>query len=138
MRLVRRSLLIGVAWCGLWLTAALIVGTIIGIVDPDSIDPGDSEGLAMVAGLMGFLAGAVFATLAGLAHPGTPPSALSLAGVAAWGLVANVIVQAAFLGHGDAGLVANIQMGLVFCAVGALIALAWSALARRWPSHPIS
>ena len=48
------------------------------------------------------------------------------------GLLGTAIVQVAYLGHGDQGLAANIQMALVFCVLGGLIAMAWLVMARQW------
>ena len=47
-------------------------------------------------------------------------------------ILGSAIVQMAYLGHGDAGLVANIKMALLFSAIGGVIAIAWLAIARAW------
>ena len=126
----QRAAGLGLAWGTLWVIVGMAVATTIGIADPDSIDPGDMSGLAMIAGSMGVLSGVVFALLS--ARADSVPAAWSIPRVALWGTLATAIVQVAYLGHGDAGLVANIQMALVFCAVGGVIAVAWLVLARGW------
>ena len=40
MPTIRRTLGIGLTWGVLWLTVAIGIGLIIGLIDPDSIDPG--------------------------------------------------------------------------------------------------
>ena len=54
--------------------------------------------------------------------------------VAVWATVATAIVQVGYLNHGDAGLIANLQMALLFSTFGAPIAIAWLLIARWWSS----
>ena len=134
MRTLQRVLGTGLAWGGLWLVAAMTIRGVIGIVDPSTIDPGDTQGLVTVMGSMGFLSGVVFGILLSLFERGTTLLALSSARAAWWGLLATAVVQLGYLGHGDAGLAANIQMALAFCGFGGVIAVAWLLIAQRW-SH---
>ena len=129
---IRRVLGIGLAWTALWLLLGFIVTAVIGVFDPDSIDPGDTEGMIKVFSLMGFLSGVSFALVTALASRETPPVALSVARAAQWGFLATAIVQIGFLGHGDSTLAANILEGLLFAGFGSLIAVSWLAIARRW------
>jgi hypothetical protein len=39
----------------------------------------------------------------------------------AWGILATAIVQVPYLGHGDAGLVANLSMALLFSGLGGVV-----------------
>jgi len=48
MLAMKRVLGIGLAWGVLWLVVATALGTVIGIVDPDSIDPGDWQGMISI------------------------------------------------------------------------------------------
>jgi hypothetical protein len=128
----QRTLGIGLAFGCLWLASGLLLGSVIGIVDPHSIDPGDLKGLVLIFGSMGLLSGVLFAVLTALAERGTPPAGLSLGRTAVWGVLATAIVQVLYLGHGDAGLAANIQMALVLSAFGGVMAGTWLLITRRW------
>ena len=127
---MRRVLRTGLVWALLWLTAGSIVGLVVGIVDPDSIDPGEEWLMLVVFGPMGFLSGVAFAFLLPVLRPRNDDSAPSLVRVLACGVLGSAIAQVPYLGHGDQGLLANIQMALVFCVVGGLISMMWLAVGR--------
>jgi len=132
MQSVRRILGAGVTWALLWLVFFGSIGGIIGVVDPDSIDPGEPQGLVLVFGLMGFLTGIIFGAYAAYTDRGAPLSSLSFSRTVVRGIIATAIVQIGFLGHGDQGLAANALMALAFCVAGGVIAAAWWLLARRF------
>ena len=111
-------------WAAIWFAGAMLVGGVIGIVDPDSLDPGDTSGMAMVMGLMAVLSGAAFAALLRIAD------ARRVARILVCGFVATAIVQTALLGHGDAGLMANAGMALAMCAFGVVVTACWIRLRR--------
>ena len=124
----RRAVRVGLAWMGLWLAFFVIFSAILESASPGSIDPGEPLGLALITGSMGFLSGVMFALLVPRAN--RPPASLSWSGAALSGFAATAIVQAAYLGHGDAGLVSNLQVALLFSVIGACIAVMWRALSR--------
>lgn len=124
---------IALGWAALWLAFWTIVGVVIGVVDPDSIDPGEGWMVVFVLGPMGLFSGVAFGLLLSVGARGTAHTELPVIGVAARGFLACAIVQTAYLGHGDVGLVANIKMALLFSAIGAVITLVWLVLARKWP-----
>jgi hypothetical protein len=132
---IRQVLGLGLAWAVLWLILGFLFTAVIGVADPDSIDPGDTEGMIKVFSLMGFLSGVAFALATALAVPAITLTDLSVFQTAAWGVLSTAIVQIGFLGHGDSGLFANIMEALLFCVFGALIAMSWLAIARRWWRH---
>ena len=132
-RTSRRVLGIGLAWATLWLGFWLILLGIIGVLDPDSIDPGEgAPGMAAIFGPMGPLSGVVFGVLLQLRNgdrsfddvPGLP--------VVGWGMLATAGVQVLYLGHGDAGLAANTKMALLFTVIGGIVTTAWLPIARTW------
>jgi hypothetical protein len=128
---LRRVLGIGLAWAVLWAVFWAIVLVTIGIVDPDSIDPGEGPAAAAILGSMGLFSGVVFGMLlsiGGRARIDTEP----LMSTIGWGVVSSAIVQLGYLGHGDQGLAANIWDALIFCALGGAVTAAWLALARTW------
>jgi hypothetical protein len=58
--------------------------------------------------------------------------ALPWRNVLAWGVAATAITQTLYLGHGDQGLLANIQLAMIFSLLGGIIASAWLLIARQW------
>ena len=130
----RRVLGIGLAWALVWLAFWTIVGVMIGIVDPDSIDPGEPMGMVAVFGPMGLFTGVVFGLLVSIGRGGRTTRDLSLLRAAGWGILSTALVQVAYLGHGDQGLAANITMALLFSAFGGVVTMVWLVMARRW-SH---
>jgi hypothetical protein len=132
MRWVERLVGIGLTWGALWLVTAILVGVGIGIADPDSVDPGEPAGLILVMGPMGFLCGLGFGILATSVERRARLSDLSIPRAASCGALGTAIVQIFYLGHGDAGLLANLQMALVFSCFGGVISVGWLVIARRW------
>lgn len=132
IRTLRRVLGIGLAWAILWGAFWTIVMVIIGIVDPDSIDPGDSSAAAAALGSMGLFSGVLFGMLLSIGSRGRADIEPSLARVIAWGVLGSAIVQLAYLGHGDQGLAANIKMALLFSALGGVVTGAWLLMTRTW------
>lgn len=127
LRNLRGLLGIALTWGILWAAVAIAVGTIIGIVDPDSIDPGEEPiVLGAMVGLVGFISGLVFSGLLSIAERQKTIIDLSLSRVAMWG----ILVSAAFpLLAGK-----DIRMMLFLGPLGAVSALASVAMARRWES----
>ena len=130
--IVRRAFGIGLAWAILWLVFWQLVGLIIEILVPGSIDPGEGSMIVLVLGPMGFFIGVAFAVLLSPRGPTRTTADLPLIHVVAGGTLATAIVQLGYLGHGDQGLAANIKMALLFSAVGGLVTLVWLVMARRW------
>lgn len=129
----RRILGIALAWSTLWLAFWAILATIIAIVDPDSIDPGEGPMvMATVLGPMGLFSGLVFGILVWIANRGRTSIDLSLIPTAGWGILGSAIVQLAYLDHGDLGLAANIKMALLFSVCGGVVAVCWFVMARAW------
>ena len=119
-------------WAALWLLGWVAICGTIALVDPDSIDPGDWEGLLLVMAPMGLLSGTAFLILTALASRGAPAREPSVRGAVMWGMLGTAIVQVGYLGHGDAGLAANLGMALMFSVFGGLVTIAWLLIGRRW------
>jgi len=128
----QRVLVVGLTWGILWFAIAFSIGMIIGVVDPDSVDPGETLSAVRVLGPMGFLSGLAFGLLASLGERGARALRPSLSRAVVWGTLGSGIVQLGYLGHGDLGLAANTQMALVFSAFGGFVAAIWLLIARRW------
>ena len=130
-RTSKRVLGIGFAWGSLWLGFWLILLAIVGVVDPDSIDPGEGAvGMAAIFGPMGLLTGVVFGALLLIRNGNRAAPDVPWTPVVGWGMLATAGVQVLYLGHGDAGLVANTMMALLFTVVGGVVTTAWLAIAR--------
>src|SRR5262245_24003485 len=79
---------IGMTWGILWAVVVGTSGTIIGLIDPDSIDPGEEPiVLAGMSGLVGFICGVVFASFVSIVERRKAILELSLSRVAVWGIV---------------------------------------------------
>jgi len=129
---LRRALGIGAGWGSLWLAFWLGVAIVIGILSPESIDPGEPTGLIAIFGVMGLLTGLAFAGLAFVWAPAGTATELSLSRAAGLGVLATAIVQVGYLGHGDQGLAANLLLAFLFSLVGAIVTVAWWLTARLW------
>lgn len=109
------------AWSAIWFVGVMFVGGVIGIGDPDSLDPGDTAGMAMVMGVIGVLSGAAFSALVRIDdYRPAGPRCMSTRAILACGFAGTAIIQTALLGHGDAGLTANVSMALGMCCAFAM------------------
>ena len=130
--MARRVAGIALSWGLLWFAAWLVVCGTIGVVDPDSLDPGDWEGLLSVMTPMGLFIGLVFALLVSRAARGASAATLPSVQLVGWGMLATAIVQVFYLGHGDAGLLSNLAQAAMFSVGGGLVTLVWCWFARRF------
>ena len=134
MNLLRnlRSLVgIGLIWGILWVALAMTVGTIIGVIDPADIDPGEEPiVLAPMIGLAGFLCGVLFGALVSTAEKGQPMVDLPLIRVAMWGIVVSAALS----------LVTGKFLPELFVTIplGAVSAMASVAIVRKWTALPVT
>ena len=129
---IRRILSIALTWGCLWLLCAALLFLALAIIDPDSIDDGEVEGAIFILGPMGILSGFAFAFLTSMGNQIAKEIDLSFfLRTVSLGFVGSAIVQVSYLGHGDAGLAANIGMALVFSAFGGVVSAIWLVLVRR-------
>lgn len=125
-------LCIALTWGCLWLLCAALLFLALAIIDPDSIDDGEVEDAIFILGPMGILSGFAFAFLTSIGNQIAKVIDLYFLRTVSLGFVGSAIVQVFYLGHGDAGLAANIGMAVVFSAFGSMISVIWLVLARRW------
>ncbi|RPJ58729.1 MAG: hypothetical protein EHM23_16610 [Acidobacteria bacterium] len=123
---------IAFSWSILWLAFWVAVGTIIAILDPDSIDPGEGPMFIVIFGPMGFFSGVAFGFIASIGGHGSCITGRSMIRVAGCGILGSAIVQLAYLGHGDLGLASNLKMALLFAVVGGAVTVVWLLIARHW------
>ena len=128
-RRIRAAIGVGLAWGMAWFGAGLVLLLIVG---PDAADVPFPLGF----GMFGFLAGATFSTLLGVAESGRRLEQISLGRFAAWGGAAGLLLSGGFALV--AALVGEmtplnhlIVLGPVFGLAGAISAFGSLAIARR-------
>jgi hypothetical protein len=114
----------GLTWGVMWGAVFATIGLIVGIVDPDSIDPGEGPGrIAAIGALYGLVSGAVFSLILSIAERRRAIGELSLARTAVWGAVAAAVFPL---------LTPAANSMLVFlCPIGAALAAGSVTLAKR-------
>jgi hypothetical protein len=124
LRKLRGLMGVGLTWGILWAMVVAAIGVVIGVVDPDSIDPGESPLIAgAIVGFQGFVAGVGFGILLSFAETRKTILDLSLIRVAIWGLLASVALP----------FLTGMPIGMLWfvCLLGAASASASVAIARR-------
>ena len=121
---LRRLLAIGLVWGILWVALATTVGTIIGVIDPNDIDPEEEPiVLAPTIGLVGLICGLVFGSLLSIAERRKTILELPLIRVAMWGILVSAALPLV-MGKG-------IPEMLVTGPVGAVSAMASVAMVQN-------
>jgi nitrate/nitrite transporter NarK len=119
---------IGVTWGVGWGTLMLILGTIIGAVDPDAIDEGEEPWrLALMVGTVGFLSGIAFASIFSWLEHRNSLSELSTGRAALWGAIGGAVLP----------LLTSMNDAVLFNTMphGAIFAASTVAIARRATLH---
>jgi len=126
LRKLRGVMGIGLAWGILWAAISAAVGLVIGVTDPDSIDPGDA-GIPLAMGIVGLVSGVCFGILLSFAESRKKILDLSLTRAALWGI----------LGSAALPLLTGMEDKLMFltCPLGAVFAMASVAIARKAELH---
>ena len=124
LRKLRGMLGVGVTWAVGWAIIMFILGSIISVVDPDSIDQGEEPWrLALMVSVVGFISGSVFALILSTAERRKSILDLSAGRAAIWGA----------LGGAALPLLTGMPDVTVFntAPLGALFAASTVAIARR-------
>ena len=124
LRKLRGMLGVGLTWAVGWAIIMFILGSIISVVDPDSIDQGEEPWrLALMVSVVGFISGSVFALILSSAERRKSIRDLSAGRAALWGA----------LGGAALPLLTSMPDATVFntAPLGALFAAATVAIARR-------
>ena len=123
LRRLRGVLGTGLTWGILWAAIVYTIGVVIGVVDPDSIDPGESPVImGAITGVVGLVSGVAFSLLLSLAESRRTIRDLSLWRVAMWGVLGSAVFPL---------MSGRPQMLLILCSLGAASATASIALARK-------
>ena len=128
LRRCRGALGIGALWGAAWAAIFAAVVLIVGVFDPDSIDRGEGPiEAARIGGVVGFVSGAVFAMLLSLADGRKTIRDLSVGRAALWGMLGAAAIPLL--------TPANDDLVLVLCPIGAALAAASVAAAKRAELH---
>jgi hypothetical protein len=128
LRKLRGVIGIGLTWGAVWAVISAAIGLVIGVIDPDSIDPGESPLLmGAIVGFQGFVAGVGFGILLSLAETRKTILDLSPGRAAIWGMLASAALP----------LLTGMPTGMIWfvCPLGAACASASVAIARRAELH---
>jgi hypothetical protein len=121
-RKLRGMLGVGITWAVGWAIIMFILGTIIGIVDPDSIDPGEEPWrLALMVSTVGFISGSAFALILSSAERRKSVKDLSTWRAALWGALGGAALPL-LTTMNDSVLVNTIPLGAIFAASTVAIA----------------
>lgn len=123
LRKLRGVISISLIWGILWAVVFGIIATIIGIVDPDSIDPGEEPVIiALMGGAFGAVSGVAFGILLALAESGRDIRNFSLLRAALWGMLSAAVFPL---------LAGKYNQVLVMCPIGIVVALTLAAISRK-------
>lgn len=112
----------GFTWGVGWAIVMFIIGSITGVVDPDSIDPGEEPWrLAGLVGAVGFLSGVAFAGLFSWIENRKSLRDLSVARAAIWGAIGGAALPL-LTTMNESVLVSTMPLGAIFAASTVAIA----------------
>ena len=124
LRRLRGALGVSLTWGALFGAVFAGVALIIGVLDPDSIDPGETPlWIASIGALLGFVSGIVFSALLALVERGKKVRELSVVRAAICGALATAVFPLL--------TTANNDMVIVLCPIGALVAGGSIAIVKR-------
>lgn len=124
LRKARGILGIGLTWAVGWALVAFAIGTVIGILDPDSIDAGEEPyRIAGLLALVGLACGAAFGVILSFAERHKKVLNLSVLRAGAWGAIGSAAVPLL--------TAINNTVAVETGVLGALFAAATVAIARR-------
>lgn len=124
LRKCRGALGLGVTWGVAWAAIFTAIAVVIGIFDPDSIDPGEGPlQIGVIGAIFGFVSGIAFGATLALADGRKVLSKLSVGRAALWGAIGT----AAF------PLLTPVSnsMLIILCPIGAALAAGSVAIAKR-------
>ena len=122
LRKLRGMLGMGITWGVGWGLVIFIIGSIIGIVDPDSIDSGEEPWrLALLVGSVGFVSGSLFALIFSRAERRKSIKDLSISRATLWGALGGAALPL-LTSMNDATLFNTIPLGAGFAAMTVAIA----------------
>ena len=122
LRRLRGMLGMGITWAVGWAILMFIIGTIIGVVDPDQIDEGEEPWrLALMVGTVGLISGSVFALIFSSAERRKRIRDLSVLRSTLWGALGGAALPL-LTSMNDSVLFNTIPLGAIFAASTVAIA----------------
>ena len=124
LRKCRAILGVAFTWGTVWGTVFALIALAVGVIDPDSIDPGETPlRIAGLGAVFGVVSGIVFGALLSVAERRKTLRELSLVRVALWGAVATAVFP----------LVTPVdnRILIIVCPIGAALAVGLVAVAKR-------
>lgn len=107
---------VGVTWAVGWAIVMFIIGSIIGVVDPDSIDAGEEPWrMAAIVAFVGFLSGTAFAAIFASAERRRKIRELSVLRSAVWGALGGAVLPL-LTSMNDSILTNTMPLGALFAA----------------------
>jgi len=124
MRKLRGILGFGATWSMAWGAVFAAIGVIVGLFDPDSIDPGEGPlGVGLIGAMFGLVSGATFAVVLSLAERRRVLRDLSMWRAAVWGILGTALFPLVTPVHNS--------MLIFLCPIGAALAAGSVVLAKR-------
>ena len=122
LRKLRGAIGVGLTWGVLWALIAFALGVIIGVVDPDSIDPGEEPWImGAIVGTTGFVCGLVFSAILAFAEDRKTIRDLSPWRAALWGMLGSAALPL-LTGMQDSVALNTVPLGALFASGSILIA----------------
>ncbi len=129
LRKLRGMFGMGLTWGVGWAIVIFIIGSIIGVVDPDSIDAGEEPWrLALLVGSVGFVSGSLFGLIFSRAERRKSIRNLSVLRATLWGALGGAALPL-LTTMNDATLFNTVPLGAAFAA--ATVAIARRAALRE-------
>lgn len=115
---------VAITWGAVWGAVFATLALVIGIIDPDSIDPGETPlRIAGMGAVFGAVSGVAFGVLLSVAERRKTLRELSLTRVALWGAIASAVFP--LLTPVDNGML------IIVCPIGAALAAGLVAIAKK-------
>jgi hypothetical protein len=122
LRKLRGMLGVGITWAVGWAIIMFIIGTIIGVVDPDSIDAGEEPWrITLLVSTVGFISGSFFALILSSAERRKKVRELSVLRGAVWGALGAAVLPL-LTTMNDTVLTTTMPLGALFAASTVAIA----------------
>lgn len=123
LRKLRGAMGIGLTWGALWAAIFAAISIIVWVIKPEDIDAGEGPiRVGAIGGGIGLMSGVAFSILLSFAESGRAIRDIALSRAAIWGILASAVFPL---------LTGRKDQVFVLCPIGAAVAIAAVAIARR-------